>query len=182
MPDLNYQNMFVRLEGAYRRSLLAKHNLLKPAVRAFIGVGECILAFDSAPIRSLPERLAMLFGRADRQLVETISLFIHQGCVFWDVGANIGYITWLLAKLCKKDTKCYAFEPNPEIFAVLIRNLESKRLGALCPSPLELQTGRCFYSLGSFACTPANRVSGSQPVTTLMKFGHIPCRFEAVTR
>jgi FkbM family methyltransferase len=65
----------------------------------------------------------MLFGAADRHVVGTISLFVTEGCVFWDVGANIGYITRRVARKCRGAATSYAFEPNPGVFDVLARNL-----------------------------------------------------------
>lgn len=42
-----------------------------------------------------------------------------------DVGANIGYYTLLLAKVCKK---VYAFEPDKECFEILKKNIEENKL------------------------------------------------------
>ena len=115
------------MEDGYRRSFLTRHPLkdsaAKPVVQACIRVAEGISSFDTSPIRSLPQRIAMLLGAADRHVVGTISLFVTEGCVFWDVGANIGHITRLLARRSRGAATSYAFEPNPEVFDVLARNL-----------------------------------------------------------
>jgi FkbM family methyltransferase len=127
MRDLDTRGILARLEDGYRRSLLTKHPLkdrvAKPVVQACIRVAEGISSFDTSPIRSLPQRIAMLVGAADRQLVGAISLFVTEGCVFWDVGANIGHITRLLARRTRGAATAYAFEPNPDVFDVLARNL-----------------------------------------------------------
>lgn len=47
---------------------------------------------------------------------------------FIDVGANIGYFSCLLAKLAGIDGKVLAFEPEPENFKLLQRNVARNRL------------------------------------------------------
>jgi FkbM family methyltransferase len=127
MRDLDARGILARLEDSYRRSFLTKHPLkdsaAKPMVEACIRVAERVSSFDTSPIRSLPQRIAMLFGAADGHAVGTLSLFVTERCVFWDVGANIGHITRLLARRSRGAATSYAFEPNPAVFDVLARNL-----------------------------------------------------------
>lgn len=53
-------------------------------------------------------------------------LIVNQGAtVAVDVGANIGYYTLLLAKVCKK---VYAFEPDKDCFKILEKNVEENNL------------------------------------------------------
>ena len=57
---------------------------------------------------------------------ETINFFIKeipQNGVFIDVGANIGSITVFIAKL-RPDVKIFAFEPEPTVYAYLVKNIE----------------------------------------------------------
>ncbi|MDP3698702.1 MAG: FkbM family methyltransferase [Nanoarchaeota archaeon] len=49
---------------------------------------------------------------------------VKPGEVVVDIGANIGYHTLLLAKLVGDKGKVYAFEPHPENFALLKKNVE----------------------------------------------------------
>jgi FkbM family methyltransferase len=49
---------------------------------------------------------------------------IKPGDVVLDLGANIGYFTLLFARLVGPSGKVYAFEPAPDTFAVLARNVE----------------------------------------------------------
>ena len=129
MRDLDARGILARLEDGYRRSFLAKLPLkdgaAKPVVEACIRLAERVSSFDTSPIRSLPQRIAMLFGAADRQVVGTLSLFVTERCVFWDVGANIGHISRMLARKSRGFATSYAFEPNPDVFDVLARNLAS---------------------------------------------------------
>ena len=50
---------------------------------------------------------------------------INKNSVVVDVGANIGYYTLLLAKVCKK---VYAFEPDKTCFEILQKNIEENNL------------------------------------------------------
>jgi len=51
--------------------------------------------------------------------------YINKNSVVVDVGANIGYYTLLLAKICKK---VYAFEPDKECFEILVKNIKENKL------------------------------------------------------
>jgi FkbM family methyltransferase len=50
---------------------------------------------------------------------------IKEGDTVIDLGANIGYYTLLFAKLVGKSGKVIAFEPHPENFAILKKNVEA---------------------------------------------------------
>jgi FkbM family methyltransferase len=50
---------------------------------------------------------------------------LHEGDTFIDVGANIGYYTVMAAKLVGPRGRVIAFEPDPENFALLKRNIEA---------------------------------------------------------
>jgi FkbM family methyltransferase len=57
----------------------------------------------------------------------TTALFkkvVKQGNVVVDLGANIGYFTLLAAKLVGENGKVFSFEPEPQNFNYLIRNIE----------------------------------------------------------
>lgn len=61
-----------------------------------------------------------LFVQDDYRLYE---IDIQQkGCVLLDIGANIGIFSLAAARLFP-DTRIYAFEPNPEAYSRLVRNL-----------------------------------------------------------
>jgi FkbM family methyltransferase len=50
---------------------------------------------------------------------------IKKGQYVIDVGANIGYYTTLLASLVGEEGRVYAFEPDPENFALLKKNISA---------------------------------------------------------
>ncbi len=50
--------------------------------------------------------------------------FLKSGMVFWDVGANVGYYTLLVASLIGPSGEVRAFEPVPATYGRLLRNVE----------------------------------------------------------
>ena len=49
---------------------------------------------------------------------------LDKGEIFLDIGANFGYYAINAANLWGKNSKIYAFEPNPEAYQLLTQNLE----------------------------------------------------------
>ncbi len=62
-------------------------------------------------------------GKYEAFCTGIISEHIEKGDVCLDVGANIGWFTTLFAKLCGSSGEVHSFEPVPETFAVLERNV-----------------------------------------------------------
>lgn len=76
--------------------------------------------------RGLSRDLLKRDGYKNRE-VEFVSLIrenVKPGDVCFDIGANIGYITLLLAKLAGRGGKVYAIEPTPKNLEVLRKNIE----------------------------------------------------------
>ncbi len=69
---------------------------------------------------------ASLWGTGFWEKMETIIIqeYIKKGMVVVDVGANIGYYSLLAARLVGKAGRVYAFEPAPENYATLTKNIE----------------------------------------------------------
>src|SRR5262249_22514270 len=59
-------------------------------------------------------------------------------CNFIDVGANIGYFTCLMARLAGPFGKVLAFEPEPQNFKLLERNLHFNHLSNIVARPYAL--------------------------------------------
>ena len=71
-----------------------------------------------------PVELEMLTGEYDPCTSKVIRRFLHDGCVAADIGANVGALTMLMAKVVGKDGVVIAVEPGPPIFSRLSDNLE----------------------------------------------------------
>jgi FkbM family methyltransferase len=62
-------------------------------------------------------------GSYDPVATETVKKYIKPGDTVVDLGANIGYYTLIFARLVGPQGKVYAFEPDPEICAILRKNI-----------------------------------------------------------
>ncbi len=60
---------------------------------------------------------------------------IRNGDVVADVGAHWGYFTLLATTLCGPSGRVFAFEPDPENFAVLSTNLQANQITNVRPIP-----------------------------------------------
>lgn len=69
------------------------------------------------------------FGTYEYDTVEVFSDYIRPGMTVVDVGAFVGFYTLLSARLVGPQGSVYAFEPNPEAFALLRRNIHENGYG-----------------------------------------------------
>jgi FkbM family methyltransferase len=56
---------------------------------------------------------------------EIVKTEIRKGDIVLDIGANIGYYTLIFAKLVGPEGKVFGFEPDPDNFALLKKNVEA---------------------------------------------------------
>ena len=64
-------------------------------------------------------------GYYERPLVDWLKATLRPADVFWDVGANIGAITIVASRLCRR---VVAFEPDPRSLIALRENLRANRI------------------------------------------------------
>jgi len=64
--------------------------------------------------------------RTDAFETEFVSKEIKKGDIILDIGANMGYYTSVFAKLAGEEGKVYAFEPDPDNFAILKKNIKKR--------------------------------------------------------
>ena len=62
-------------------------------------------------------------GRMGRNEHAALGRLVRPGMTVLDVGANLGLYTLLLAKLVGPTGRVVAFEPDPDLFALLLRNI-----------------------------------------------------------
>jgi len=65
-----------------------------------------------------------IFGIYEPFETELVQKEIKRGDVVLDLGANIGYYTLIFAKLVGEEGKVFAFEPDPNNFSLLKKNVE----------------------------------------------------------
>jgi FkbM family methyltransferase len=72
-------------------------------------------------------RFEFLMGWNERAAVTRVQAIVQPGMIVVDVGAHIGYYTRLFARLAGPTGRVIAFEPHPENFAILRRNVPQSR-------------------------------------------------------
>lgn len=156
MHDIENPGFLTTLEEVYRRSFLHRHSLkdrlLKPLALKAIRMAERVSGLDTSPVHPLPQRMAMLSRVADRHIIRLVARLVPPGGVFWDIGANIGYISRSVAAL-RNDVQVHAFEPNPEIVPVLRSNLDGRNVH---PIALGAMDGNMALYVGNY-CVVASQ-------------------------
>jgi FkbM family methyltransferase len=71
---------------------------------------------------AIPE--AFLFDNYEPYTTILFKRFVGEGMTVVDVGAHHGYFTLLASKLVGDKGKVFAFEPDPESYATLVKNIE----------------------------------------------------------
>jgi FkbM family methyltransferase len=64
-----------------------------------------------------------LFGEFEPATVKVLKRLVKSGDTVLDIGANVGYISLVLAKCVGKSGKVFSFEPDSKNFALLNRNI-----------------------------------------------------------
>jgi hypothetical protein len=76
---------------------------------------------------------------------ETTAVFlslITDGDVVVDLGAHVGYYTLLAARRVGPEGRVFAFEPNPDNFRLLVKNIESNLYSNVIPVQKAVSNGR----------------------------------------
>lgn len=74
------------------------------------------------------ERLSFCLGRYEPHIARSIAAHMSAGQIGYDVGANAGYLTLLMALCVGKTGRVFAFEPAPRNLAALRQNLVRNRV------------------------------------------------------
>jgi FkbM family methyltransferase len=69
-----------------------------------------------------------LAGTADQEQLALYATLLKPGMVFYDGGANIGYLSLVLARLLGKEGRVVAFEPLPENATILRNNVALNKM------------------------------------------------------
>ena len=114
------------LRGIYKR---ASRN--DTGLRAFVSP----LRSDGLVIHFNPDRSAftvrgLVMGTYERGTVAVVRRLMGQGKTFVDLGANIGYFSLIAARAATAQGRVFAFEPDPDTFSILERNIVANDLQA----------------------------------------------------
>jgi len=102
---------------------------------------------------------ACWLGIYEYSKAKKIAEFVHNGDVFFDIGAHVGYYTLLASKLVGKEGKVYAFEPFPRNIKLLkkhifINNISNTKIFELA---LSNKIGQSFFT--SNECNSMNHLT-----------------------
>jgi FkbM family methyltransferase len=103
-------------------------NCAASLARLLLGKERSVELWNSAPFHvNLADRIQrqMWLGCYESHVNRASSLLLGAGSVFLDVGANIGYHSYFAAGLVGSTGAVHAFEPDPDLHAVLTRSLSS---------------------------------------------------------
>ncbi len=91
-----------------------------------------------APLGDFVGRAAYYTGELDRKLTWICSRLIRPGDTVLDIGANIGMVTILLARLTGEEGRVHAFEPNPRLIRLLRQVIDRNHLTNVKLHPIAL--------------------------------------------
>lgn len=81
------------------------------------------------------ERAAFALGTYERHIVNTIARYVQPGAVAYDIGANSGYLSLVMAKRAGTRGQVFAFEPDPLNLKALEANIQNNLCSNLTPVP-----------------------------------------------
>lgn len=139
LPDFKGKRRLVRF---YYKRLIKQR--VPVSVKAAFGLSFCL--------PNLLETVAfeiIVNGDYERPLVDYLTKEIPQGGVFYDIGANIGAISVLVAK-CRPDVTVYSFEASRRVYHYLEKNIRINSLHNVkaynIAIDIEDNVKRSFYS------------------------------------
>src|SRR5439155_23177655 len=103
------------------------HRLLPPDRRVWVRVRKG--AGQGLWLKLYP-RTAQMFcdGGLEADLQEVLAKHLRPGMVFYDLGANVGFLSLLAARLVGAKGKVFSFEADPEVAGRLKENVEKNGL------------------------------------------------------
>lgn len=120
--------------GAFRSDgLLAR--LARPVLRRLLPAGPTVVVVRSGPGQGLrfpiyPRTEKFYWtGAYERPVQDALARLLEPGMTFWDVGAHIGWISLLAARLVGEGGRVHAFEPLAENRARLAEAIELNSAG-----------------------------------------------------
>jgi len=89
-------------------------------------IGNNIMYLDLKDAGLSAQLMRMKPGSPDREpaFMKILRQEVREGTAAMDIGANIGYVTLIMAELVGPSGRVYAFEPEPRSFKILSKNIE----------------------------------------------------------
>src|SRR5262249_28036611 len=125
----------VRAMEEFSLTRLGKYQVLRIAP----GSVEIAHRTKSYKITGLDETFCeMGMSRHERPTITAILACVDEGDVVWDVGAHIGFYTCLVSQIVGESGEVFAFEPDPNVFIVLLRQLSTCNVANAHPLSIAL--------------------------------------------
>jgi len=130
LQNVNYLLCIYTFKGSNRlRRLFDKLLILKVEGPVLISTkyGFDIICMDPITDKGV-ERPLFLNGTYEAGTLDIIGKCLRKGDTFIDVGANIGLMSIFASKIVGSNGIVYAFEPEPETFVILRKNIEINKI------------------------------------------------------
>lgn len=123
------------IKDAYHFIEMGKLRRAKNALARAVGWTEVVwndCVFQLFPGNNVSDAHFWLKGTPDEQgsVLKLVEIAEGKKVTFWDIGANCGVYSTVIAKKCGAGSAIFAFEPNPEMFERLKGNLSANKLTA----------------------------------------------------
>ncbi len=121
----------------------------------------------------------------EADVCRALETYVKPGAVCLDVGAHVGYMTLLMAKLAGPDGRVYAIEADPENVALLQENVHlngySERVSALHMAAVERNAGTLPFQRGQTSLR-GNVSQPGAPDCQLVRAGSLDSELAGLTR
>lgn len=77
--------------------------------------------------------IRMVLGQYEEETTRVFERSIKEGMSILDIGAHVGYYSLLSAKLSGPTGKVFSFEPDPDNYSLLIRNIKANSYNTITP-------------------------------------------------
>ncbi|MDQ3998138.1 MAG: FkbM family methyltransferase [Gemmatimonadota bacterium] len=88
-----------------------------------VTVDDYLGEFRAVVDTTYPVEIGVLIDRYEPDTLRVIGALVREGDVCLDIGANVGAVTMAMARRVGVAGKVYAFEPGPDPYARLVRNV-----------------------------------------------------------
>lgn len=122
---LNRPEYLLRPQQIYHRLLNPRDQVFTDSQKVTLPWGATLLIYPDT--QEVIERSLWIVGIYDLSLSEALWRAIAPGEIVLDIGANIGYMTSLIAAKVGLSGKVIAFEPNPEVYQELQYHIHTWR-------------------------------------------------------
>jgi len=118
----------------------------------------------------------VVYGSWEPEVSAIVKKSVQKGMTALDVGGHIGYYTLLLARLVGPDGRVFSFEPSPDNFEFLEKNV---RINAL--AHVSLSRKALFSRAGTFTMTIPDAATNSGGASIVHAVGSASIAIETMT-